>query len=335
MVNISKCTGQCGESSRYRTRECNNPTPKYHGRNCSHLGPDREEEFCKVTNCTVGIIGDPRGDSKNKLFYILVPACVVVVCLCGLAFWMHRRKTRRRDDVVPYEERQLTSLNIQELIKLVDTPDEAEILEQIKENIRNFSHCLCSTCIGTWLLDLVKNSGYKENDHLKDQISMMMVELQNTEGYDNLSRACSSHPTGSDHITDIDDSESDQLCIDREKEKLLEQAVDRWVKNNIVYDKLNPCKRTTEHVDRDDGDRRFLFGKFEIQGSKLVPLYDRLGNARVKDDGLSDAVSCEHILNESQLSMEGNRSDELPTYQRVALKKTKPISIMQLMMVFN
>jgi hypothetical protein len=47
----STCNVTCGEGFETWTRECNNPEPKYGGRNCSHLGEPVEYTPCSATPC--------------------------------------------------------------------------------------------------------------------------------------------------------------------------------------------------------------------------------------------------------------------------------------------
>ncbi|CAB4031608.1 Hypothetical predicted protein [Paramuricea clavata] len=49
----STCNVSCGEGFETWTRECNNPEPKYGGRNCSHLGEPVEYRPCLAKPCPV------------------------------------------------------------------------------------------------------------------------------------------------------------------------------------------------------------------------------------------------------------------------------------------
>ena len=48
----AKCSVTCGNGSRVRRRECNNPAPEYGGANCSSLGLSEEVEACNETPCS-------------------------------------------------------------------------------------------------------------------------------------------------------------------------------------------------------------------------------------------------------------------------------------------
>lgn len=45
---FSACSQTCGNATRTRTRNCTNPVPNHRGRDCSHLGPDHEIQYCHV-----------------------------------------------------------------------------------------------------------------------------------------------------------------------------------------------------------------------------------------------------------------------------------------------
>jgi thrombospondin motif-containing protein 12 len=47
----SSCSVTCGEGFETWIRECNNPEPKYGGRNCSHLGEPVEYRPCTKNPC--------------------------------------------------------------------------------------------------------------------------------------------------------------------------------------------------------------------------------------------------------------------------------------------
>ncbi|CAB4007052.1 Tyrosine- kinase transmembrane receptor ROR2, partial [Paramuricea clavata] len=49
----STCNETCGEGFETWTRECNNPKPKYGGKNCSHLGEPVEYRPCSAKACPV------------------------------------------------------------------------------------------------------------------------------------------------------------------------------------------------------------------------------------------------------------------------------------------
>ena len=45
------CNVTCGEGLERWSRKCNNPEPKYGGRNCSHLGESVEHRICAKKPC--------------------------------------------------------------------------------------------------------------------------------------------------------------------------------------------------------------------------------------------------------------------------------------------
>ncbi|XP_067056524.1 coadhesin-like isoform X3 [Acropora muricata] len=56
---FTKCTKTCGQGTRFRSRNCNNPVPRFGGLNCSILGDDVETVKCNTQPCPVnGGYGD-------------------------------------------------------------------------------------------------------------------------------------------------------------------------------------------------------------------------------------------------------------------------------------
>lgn len=51
----TRCTKSCGGGIQQRTRRCNNPRPENGGRDCSVLGPAREERSCNTHKCSACI----------------------------------------------------------------------------------------------------------------------------------------------------------------------------------------------------------------------------------------------------------------------------------------
>ena len=51
--NFSVCSRTCGNSTKTRTRICNNPTPSLGGRDCRDLGPNSHTVFCDTLPCPV------------------------------------------------------------------------------------------------------------------------------------------------------------------------------------------------------------------------------------------------------------------------------------------
>ena len=47
----SKCSASCGGGIKSRTRNCTNPAPKFNGKDCSALGPDKESLPCNTEKC--------------------------------------------------------------------------------------------------------------------------------------------------------------------------------------------------------------------------------------------------------------------------------------------
>lgn len=178
----------------------------------------------------------------------------------------------------------LSPEKITDLMTFSRTDDEEEMIKSIKHHIWKFSHCLCSTCISTWLFKLIKDSGYKENEQIIDDIRLMLSDLESIDEYKNLSQTCHrEHDDKEDNPVpqlqnELEETncESERLCsmTNNEKDELLASAVDKWVTNQLVYDKLNPCTRTTEppSCGVNQPSPRMLFGSFEISGSKIVPV---------------------------------------------------------------
>ncbi|KAL9988946.1 hypothetical protein ACROYT_G003444 [Oculina patagonica] len=50
---FSKCTKSCGTGTRFRTRTCNNPVPRFGGQNCSVHGEDMQTFKCNMNPCPV------------------------------------------------------------------------------------------------------------------------------------------------------------------------------------------------------------------------------------------------------------------------------------------
>ena len=48
---FSECTKPCGIGTRFRTRTCDNPAPRFGGRNCSFLGDDKQTFRCNMNPC--------------------------------------------------------------------------------------------------------------------------------------------------------------------------------------------------------------------------------------------------------------------------------------------
>lgn len=48
---FTDCSASCGNGTRSRYRNCTNPVPKYGGKNCSSLGPDKEILLCNTHFC--------------------------------------------------------------------------------------------------------------------------------------------------------------------------------------------------------------------------------------------------------------------------------------------
>ena len=51
--NYSTCTKTCGNGTKYRTRNCSNPSPAHGGPDCERLGPSFQEVFCNTHPCPV------------------------------------------------------------------------------------------------------------------------------------------------------------------------------------------------------------------------------------------------------------------------------------------
>ena len=51
--NFTKCTQSCNGGQQKRSRQCNNPTPKHGGQNCSRLGPSTEVQSCNIFPCPI------------------------------------------------------------------------------------------------------------------------------------------------------------------------------------------------------------------------------------------------------------------------------------------
>ena len=47
------CSQTCGNGTQLRTRHCNNPLPRFGGRNCSTLGPSIDTRFCNIRPCPI------------------------------------------------------------------------------------------------------------------------------------------------------------------------------------------------------------------------------------------------------------------------------------------
>ena len=47
------CSQTCGNGTQLRTRHCNNPLPRFGGRNCSALGPSIDTRFCNIRPCPI------------------------------------------------------------------------------------------------------------------------------------------------------------------------------------------------------------------------------------------------------------------------------------------
>ena len=50
---FTSCTLTCGGGKKYRIRTCTRPSPQYGGRNCSGLGPEREDVDCNTNPCPI------------------------------------------------------------------------------------------------------------------------------------------------------------------------------------------------------------------------------------------------------------------------------------------
>lgn len=50
---FTKCTKTCGQGTRFRSRNCNNPVPRFGGLNCSILGDDVQTVKCNTQPCPV------------------------------------------------------------------------------------------------------------------------------------------------------------------------------------------------------------------------------------------------------------------------------------------
>lgn len=50
---FGKCSKKCGGGTQVRTRTCTNPEPKFGGKNCSMLGPMKEEQACNEQPCPI------------------------------------------------------------------------------------------------------------------------------------------------------------------------------------------------------------------------------------------------------------------------------------------
>lgn len=51
--SFSKCNKTCGNETKIRYRQCNNPAPQNRGKNCSDLGPEYDERPCNNTPCPI------------------------------------------------------------------------------------------------------------------------------------------------------------------------------------------------------------------------------------------------------------------------------------------
>ncbi|XP_078345694.1 coadhesin-like isoform X2 [Oculina patagonica] len=59
---FSKCTKSCGTGTRFRTRTCNNPVPRFGGQNCSVHGEDMQTFKCNMNPCPVNGGYGPWGE---------------------------------------------------------------------------------------------------------------------------------------------------------------------------------------------------------------------------------------------------------------------------------
>ncbi|XP_048579836.1 uncharacterized protein LOC116619170 isoform X2 [Nematostella vectensis] len=50
---FTECSKSCENGTRYRYRNCSQPLPQHGGRNCSHLGDDKEQENCNTHMCPI------------------------------------------------------------------------------------------------------------------------------------------------------------------------------------------------------------------------------------------------------------------------------------------
>ena len=68
----STCNVTCGQGFETWSRACNNPEPKYGGRNCSHLGKHVALKRCTAKPCP-GELGLENNSSYNMKIFQLLP----------------------------------------------------------------------------------------------------------------------------------------------------------------------------------------------------------------------------------------------------------------------
>ena len=49
--SYTSCSATCGGGEQVRTRQCNNPTPQYKGKDCKWIGPANETRACNTFYC--------------------------------------------------------------------------------------------------------------------------------------------------------------------------------------------------------------------------------------------------------------------------------------------
>ena len=71
----SECSVTCGGGEQTRTRECTNPSPVGDGKDCEHLGPNKESQKCNIQKCR---------KSVGHLFVLFVVSFATVVLITDL-----------------------------------------------------------------------------------------------------------------------------------------------------------------------------------------------------------------------------------------------------------
>jgi hypothetical protein len=71
--NYSACSTTCGIGLQIRSRECNNPTPTFGGRQC--LGDHGDVMFCNVTSCPniggINLFETLELNKQNHIYLVL------------------------------------------------------------------------------------------------------------------------------------------------------------------------------------------------------------------------------------------------------------------------
>ena len=58
--SYTSCSATCGGGEQVRTRQCNNPTPQYKGKDCKWIGPANETRACNTFYCPSELVTSGR-----------------------------------------------------------------------------------------------------------------------------------------------------------------------------------------------------------------------------------------------------------------------------------